>query len=99
MTILVSGVAGFIGSHLAEKLLTDGHTAVGVDNFDPFYPKKFKEESLRQLNNFKQFSFIQADIRDNISLNKIFKESKIDAVIHLAAKAGVRPSIEQIKEY
>jgi UDP-glucuronate 4-epimerase len=99
MRILITGVAGFIGSHLGEKLLSLGHTVVGVDNFDPFYPKKLKLENLKQLNNSSQFSFYEEDIRSRSLINNIFESNKIDVVIHLAAKAGVRPSIENAGEY
>jgi UDP-glucuronate 4-epimerase len=97
--ILITGVAGFIGSHLAENLLSIGHTVVGIDNFDPFYPKKFKVRNLDQLTTSPQFSFFEEDIRSRSSLNNSFERTKIDAVIHLAAKAGVRPSIENMTEY
>ena len=99
MRILVTGVAGFIGSHLGEKLLSMGHIVIGIDNFDPFYPKKFKLENLNLLNNSSQFSFFEEDIRNRSSINTIFESNKIDVVIHLAAKAGVRPSIDNIGEY
>jgi UDP-glucuronate 4-epimerase len=99
MHILITGVAGFIGSHLGEKLLSMGHSVAGIDNFDLFYPKKFKTENLKQLNNSDQFTFYQEDIRNGLAINNIFKSNKIDVVIHLAAKAGVRPSIENIHDY
>jgi len=99
MRILVTGVAGFIGSHLGEKLLSMGHTVIGIDNFDPFYPKKFKVENLKLLNNSSQFSFFEEDIRNRSSITTIFESNKIDVVIHLAAKAGVRPSIDNVGEY
>lgn len=99
MRILITGAAGFIGSHLGEKLLSMGHIVVGIDNFDPFYPKKFKMENLKRLNNSNHFSFFEEDIRNVSSINNIFVSNKIDIVIHLAAKAGVRPSIENVGEY
>lgn len=99
MRILITGIAGFIGSHLGEKLLSNGHTVVGIDNFDPFYPKAFKEGNLAQLNNSKQFCFCEEDIRNKPSINKIFESNKIDVVIHLAAKAGISPSIVHVAEY
>ena len=99
MNFLITGVAGFIGSHLGEKLISEGHTVTGIDNFDPFYPREFKIENLRLLNNSGTFTFIEADIRNMSSLGNVFIENKIDIVIHLAAKAGVRPSIESIAEY
>ncbi|MEP6950548.1 MAG: GDP-mannose 4,6-dehydratase [Ginsengibacter sp.] len=99
MRILITGVAGFIGSHLGEKLLSLRHTVVGIDNFDPFYPRELKVENLKQLNNSEGFSFYEEDIRNRLSINEIFESNKIDVVIHLAAKAGVRPSIENAGEY
>ncbi|MCZ2458016.1 MAG: GDP-mannose 4,6-dehydratase [Chitinophagales bacterium] len=99
MKILLTGAAGFIGSHLGERLILDGHEVIGVDNFDPFYPRKFKEDNLKKLNASNSFSFFEADIRDNSALQKIFRENKYDMVIHLAAKAGVRPSMLQIASY
>lgn len=99
MRILITGIAGFIGSHLGEKLLSIGHSVVGVDNFDPFYSKKFKLGNLEKLNDSKEFTFFEADIRNSRPINNIFESNKIDVVIHLAAKAGVRPSIENVGEY
>lgn len=99
MKIVITGVAGFIGSHLGEKLISLGHEIIGIDNFDPFYPKKFKESNLAVLRASGKFSFYEADIRSKQSIKDIFNASSIDLVVHLAAKAGVRPSIEQITEY
>jgi len=99
MRILITGIAGFIGSHLGEKLISTGHNIIGIDNFDPFYAKKSKLANLKKLNKSNQFSFFEEDIRDKLSMDSIFKNKKIDVVIHLAAKAGVRPSIDSIEEY
>ncbi len=99
MRILITGIAGFIGSHLGERLLAVGHTVVGIDNFDPFYSKKFKEANLKHLNSSNQFTFYNEDIRNKSSIENIFKNNKIETVIHLAAKAGVRPSIDHADEY
>lgn len=99
MQILITGIAGFIGSHLGEKLVSLGHKVVGVDNFDPFYAKRFKDHNLQQLLLSDAFTFYEADIRDKQQLEAIFKSHSIDAVVHLAAKAGVRPSIENIEAY
>ncbi|HCU07034.1 MAG TPA: epimerase [Holosporales bacterium] len=93
MKILITGVAGFIGSNLAEKLLSAGNRIVGLDNFDPFYDKRIKLNNLQQLSKNPYFSFYEGDILDNALLNKLFSNEKIEIVIHLAAKAGVRPSI------
>jgi UDP-glucuronate 4-epimerase len=99
MKVLITGIAGFIGSHLGEKLISLGHQVIGVDNFDPFYPSGFKEHNLEQLRKSDNFSFYRADIRDRQAMTDIFSGHAVDRVIHLAAKAGVRPSIENISEY
>ena len=99
MNILVTGAAGFIGSHVCEHFIKFGNSVIGLDNFDDFYPIKFKELNLAELKKCNQFKFYKADIRDNEALNKIFSHGNVEVVIHLAAKAGVRPSIESIEEY
>lgn len=121
MIYLVTGGSGFIGSHLIEKLLRNGHSVINVDNFDDFYPYQIKikntlasidkisdfefsdkETDIRHLMSFSQsekYTFYYQDIRDKKGLETIFKNHKIDLVIHLAALAGVRPSIERPLEY
>lgn len=99
MTILVTGGAGFIGSHLCESLLGDGHQVLALDNFDPFYATDIKRGNLVFLKKQPGFEFIEGDIRNPQLLNTIFSNNKVDAVIHLAAKAGVRPSISNPAEY
>lgn len=99
MNILVTGAAGFIGSHVCEHFIKLGHNIVGIDNFDNFYPVEFKELNLAELKNSSGFKFYNTDIRDRKSLNEIFSHNKVEVVIHLAAKAGVRPSIESIADY
>lgn len=99
MTILVTGAAGFIGSHVCEFFIARGENVIGIDNFDPFYSKEIKESNLSVLLQKDKFYFYEADIRDSKTLNSIFSTHKIDVTIHLAAKAGVRPSIESIEEY
>ncbi|MGF7218590.1 nucleoside-diphosphate-sugar epimerase [Spirosoma lacussanchae] len=95
--LLVTGCAGFIGSHLTERLLGSGYRVIGVDNFDSFYERSVKERNLSTVLNHEAFTFIEADIRDRDWLTQL--GSGIDAVIHIAAKAGVRPSIEQPADY
>ena len=95
--VLVTGCAGFIGSHLTERLLNGGYRVVGVDNFDPFYDRFIKERNLSNALTHPDFLFINADIRDTAWLDTL--NADIDSVIHVAAKAGVRPSIEQPAEY
>ncbi|MEY3443759.1 MAG: hypothetical protein RLZZ519_2040 [Bacteroidota bacterium] len=96
-SILVTGCAGFIGSHVVEKLLANGHNVIGIDNFDPFYPRETKERNLKGFLNHPDFTFLEMDICDPGLGEAIAAE--VDVVIHLAAKAGVRPSIEDPKSY
>jgi len=99
MKILITGAAGFIGSHVCEHYLQQGFEVAGIDNFDPFYAKNIKKENLEQFINNSKFNFYEADIRDGYTMQRVFSENNIDYVIHLAAKAGVRPSIDLIEEY
>jgi UDP-glucuronate 4-epimerase len=99
MKILVTGAAGFIGSHVCEHFIGLGHSVIGLDNFDPFYSKKIKQLNLAGVQKSKEFVFYDVDIRNGDVLKKIFSSSEIDTVIHLAAKAGVRPSIDSIADY
>lgn len=99
MTILVTGGAGFIGSHLVEKLLSENHGVVCIDNFDTFYDPKIKRENIRAASAHKNFTLIEGDIRDAAVLRECFGRKKIDVVVHLAARAGVRPSIQQPELY
>jgi UDP-glucuronate 4-epimerase len=99
MKILVTGAAGFIGSHVCEYYIELGHFVVGIDNFDNYYPERFKQLNIAELEKNSRFEFHKADIRDRISITSIFSSHKIDAVIHLAAKTGVRPSIDSVADY
>ncbi len=94
MKFLLTGGAGFIGSNLADRLLKMGHEIVCIDNFDDFYSRDIKESNLKQANQNSNYKFIEGDVRDSAVISKIFAENKFDLVIHLAAKAGVRPSIK-----
>lgn len=96
MKILVTGCAGFIGSHLCEKLLENNFIVVGADNFDDYYSKKIKEQNLSYFINHPNFTFVELDLTNK---SELFKLSKFDIVVHLAAKAGVRPSIETPLNY
>jgi UDP-glucuronate 4-epimerase len=100
MKILVTGAAGFIGSHCVDRLLSEGHEVIGLDNFDSFYPREIKDRNLELAKSSPLFTLVEADIRSRDSLSSVSQEiSGIDAIIHLAAKAGVRPSIEDPMGY
>src|SRR3989344_2388083 len=99
MNVMVTGGAGFIGSHVCEALLDLGHKVVCVDNFDDLYDPKIKEKNIENLGAKDGFSFHKADIRDYDGMKRVFSESSVDKVVHLAAKAGVRASIANPKEY
>ena len=97
--ILVTGGAGFIGSHLTESLIREGHEVAVVDNFHPFYPRNFKENNLNEIRNTGAFAFHEADICDLPAMRQIFEQHKFDCIVHLAALAGVRPSIDDPISY
>jgi UDP-glucuronate 4-epimerase len=92
--ILVTGGAGFIGSHLTDRLLADGREVVVLDNFDPFYDEAAKRRNLEGARKSPRMRLVSGDIRDAAALEAAFDALPIDAVVHLAARAGVRPSIE-----
>ena len=94
-TILVTGGAGFIGSHLSGRLLKEGHQVICLDNFDSFYDPDIKIKNVEEMEKKYpgQFTLITGDIRNSQHLTEVFKKNRIDWVIHLAARAGVRPSI------
>ena len=91
--ILITGAAGFIGSNLVDTILKNGQTVLGIDNFDPFYDRRIKEKNILSALQQSNFHFKEGDIRDNNFLNKCFEEFSPGLVVHLAARAGVRPSI------
>jgi UDP-glucuronate 4-epimerase len=94
MQILVSGGAGFIGGHLCRRLLRDGHTVAAVDNFDPYYDRAIKEEGIADLSGRPNFHLYEQDINNTAFLQSVLEGQSIDAIVHLAAKAGVRASID-----
>jgi len=91
-TLIVTGAAGFIGSHLTRALAARGHHVIGLDNFDPFYERPLKEANLADLDR-RRFTFIEADIRDSAAMEALFVQHRPTGVFHIAALAGVRPSI------
>ncbi len=97
--VLITGVAGFIGSNLARTMLQQGFTVYGIDNFDNFYDPQIKRNAIKKLESYPEFKLHEGDIRDRDLLGRIFKAEKPELVIHLAARAGVRPSIEQPELY
>ena len=99
MQILITGGAGFIGSTLADKMLKDGCRVVVIDNFNDFYDKNLKEQNVEANLKNPDYKLYRGDICDKELLQKVFSENSIDKVIHLAACAGVRTSIEAPLEY
>lgn len=97
MRVLVTGIAGFIGSHLAERLLSRGDEVVGIDNFDPFYARAAKEENLAALRGGAHV--VVGDILDSALVDRTLAAAPFDAVVHLAALAGVRPSLRAPSRY
>src|SRR5438067_271946 len=94
MRTIVTGGAGFIGSHLVDRLLADGVEVIVVDNFDPFYSRASKEANLAAALRSPRCRLVELDIRDAVGVPSLVSQSRPDAIVHLAARAGVRPSIE-----
>jgi UDP-glucuronate 4-epimerase len=92
--ILVAGCAGFIGMHMVEKLLHEGHSVIGVDSLSPYYVQKLKEDRLLRIQQSKNFQFLQLDLTQPLALQEGAKKLEVEAVIHLAAQPGVRYSID-----
>jgi len=99
MHVMITGAAGFIGSTLALRLLDRGDKVTGIDNLNDYYDVSLKEARLARLTPSKQFSFLKADISDQKEMRKLFAENHFDAVVNLAAQAGVRYSIENPAAY
>ena len=99
MNILITGGAGFIGSTLADKLLEENNKIVVIDNFNDYYSPKLKEKNIKHNLDNKNYKLYRGDICDKNLLRKIFEENQIDVVVHIAASAGVRPSIENPLSY
>jgi UDP-glucuronate 4-epimerase len=98
MRLLVTGMAGFIGSHLTERLLARGHEVTGLDNFDPFYARRVKEANLASIALAPE-RFVEGDILDPGALDRVLGAGRFDAVVHLAALAGVGPSLAAPARY
>src|SRR3989441_1372336 len=96
MNFLVTGGAGFIGSHVCEKLLLSGHAVWAFDDLNAFYDPQLKHANIRQMQSLaKPFEFIHGDLTDRAALDELLGSGKFDQIIHLAARAGVRPSLEE----
>ncbi len=99
MKLLVTGAAGFIGMHSSRRLLERGHEVFGIDNLNAYYDPALKRARLEQLRPFAGFSFEKLDIADQAALAAVFETRRFDAVLHLAAQAGVRYSLENPMAY
>ena len=92
---LVTGAAGFIGSHLCEALLQQKHEVIGLDNFNDYYDQQIKRRNTELLLSNEKFTMLEKDILDLNYLRELFRKNRIDTIVHLAARAGVRPSIKE----
>ena len=99
MKILVTGAAGFIGMHCTERLLARGDTVVGVDNLNDYYEVSLKENRLKRISGHPQFTHHPVSVEDREAMASLFATEKPDRVIHLAAQAGVRYSLENPHAY
>ena len=99
MKILITGVAGFIGSHLAKFLLERGDTIIGLDNLNDYYDVNLKQARLDRLKNHRHFRFVKLDLVNQSDLMQLFAQEKFDRVVNLAAQAGVRYSLENPRAY
>ena len=95
--VLVTGAAGFIGSHVAERLVARGDEVIGLDNFDDFYPRAVKQANLAALAQQPRFRLVEGDIRDAALVGRLLDAATV--TVHLAARAGVRPSLEEPARY
>lgn len=95
MRVLVTGGAGFIGSHFCERLIQNGHQVVCLDNFNDYYNPEIKHQNIASILNHSHFHLIEGDILNQDLLSRMAAKHRFDVVVHLAARAGVRPSIQQ----
>jgi UDP-glucuronate 4-epimerase len=99
MKILVTGCAGFIGMHVSRYLLDQGHEVIGIDNLNDYYSPQLKIDRLKQIESFSRFEFVEMDIVDQQEIDQLFSKHAFNRVVHLAAQAGVRYSIQNPKAY
>lgn len=99
MRILVTGVAGFVGFHLGSRLLRDGHEVLGVDNLNSYYDVRLKQERLRRLQDDPSFKFFRKDLSERPAAQDLIQSQKPEVILHLAAQAGVRYSLENPQAY
>ena len=99
MKYLVTGAAGFIGNFVVERLCNDGHEVIGLDNLNDYYDPALKHARLERIKHLTEFRFVKMDLADRDGIANLFKDEKFDRVIHLAAQAGVRYSIENPMAY
>ncbi len=99
MHVLVTGVAGFIGFHVATRLLARGDTVVGLDNINAYYDVRLKEARLAQLRDHERFRFVKGDLADQSGMSELFSQHQPERVVHLAAQAGVRYSLTNPHAY
>lgn len=99
MNILVTGIAGFIGSQLGQHLLDRGDHVIGIDNLNDYYDINLKQARLNNLLSHPRFTFLKTDITDQNAIEKLFSSATFDTVVHLAAQAGVRYSVDHRKQY
>ncbi|QJW88493.1 NAD-dependent epimerase/dehydratase family protein [Spirosoma taeanense] len=95
MTILLTGAAGFIGSHLTRQLLAAGHVVIGLDNFDDQYDPALKRQAIRPFIRLANYRLVTGDIRDQALLAEVLSQYRCDTVVHLAARTGVRASVHE----
>ena len=97
--ILITGAAGFIGSHVGELLLKRSERVIGYDNLDPYYDPRIKRRNLNALSDYLNFTFIEGDVRDAEKLNHVVKTQEVDRIVHLAALANVRVSVNRAADF
>ena len=97
MRILITGAAGFIGADLSQKLLDQGHSVIGVDDFNDYYDVTLKRDRIKEIQTTnKQYQVVELDICERVATSELFEKNNFDVVIHLAAQAGVRLSLIHI---